>query len=64
MLYLSCAFKKVLPKINLLLKLCTISVHGFYMEICMWSTLDKYHVVPIPGRDHKGSTWENNIGIL
>ena len=56
--------KKTSSPKSSLLKMCKISVRGFYMEICMWGPLGKYHVVPIPGEAHKGSTWENNIGIL
>ena len=46
--------KKRPPQKNLLLKMCQISVHGFYMEIRMWGPLGKYHVVPIPGGAHTG----------
>ena len=64
MLYLSYALKKTSSPKNLPLKMCKIPVHGFYMEICMWGPLGKYHVMPTPGGAHEGSTCENHIGIL
>ena len=39
--------KKTSSQKDLLRKICKRSVHGFYIEICMWGPWGKYHVVSI-----------------